>query len=70
MVAFAEVGVQRDRRPVQHPEQRPPVRVHPLEHAVDAGEAGPSRAQRVEAGFQIPAPRRLRLLPIGLQILV
>src|SRR5207237_986237 len=69
-MALAPIGVQRDLGPLQHPQQSRPVRPHPLEHSIDAGKAGPLPTQRVEAGLEFPAPRRLGALAIRLEILV
>ncbi len=67
-MALAQIGVQRDLGPLQHPQQGRPVRLQALEHAVDVGITGALFTQRVEAGFQTRAPRRPGTLPIHLEI--
>ena len=69
-VPFAQVVVQRHLGPLQHPQQRRPMRRHPLEHAVDAGKAGPLRTPDRQTASPTRRSPRLGCLPIRLQILI
>lgn len=66
-IVFRSVGVERDFRAVQHPQQLGLAARQPQQELVEIVIAGADRKNAVESRFETGSEPRVRLLPIGLQ---
>ena len=67
-IALGAVGVQRQLRTVQHPQQLVLVGMQPFQQAVERGEPGAPPEDPVETGAQRRPPTGVRIAAVGLEI--